>query len=75
MEVREPDWRPLEAIFEPLVCAQFMYMGHSGEVVLYKHRDTRRYINIHATTGSFYRYLDGVYVEVGREWALSHVGG
>ena len=75
MEVREPDWGPLEAIFEPLVCAQFMYMGHAGDIVLYKHRDTRRYLNIHAKTGGFYRYVDAGYIKVDREWALNYVGG
>ena len=55
--------------------AHFMYMGHAGDIVLYKHCDTRRYLNIHAGTGCFFRYVDGQYVEVDREWALQHVGG
>jgi hypothetical protein len=75
MELSEPDWRPLEAALSPQACARFMYMGHEGEIVLYKHYDTRRYLNIHAETGRFFRYVDSNYVEVDREWALQHVGG
>ncbi len=75
MEVREPDWAPLETVFAPPECAQFMYMGREDEIVLYKHRDTRRYLNIHATTGKFYHYIGGTYVEVDRESALNYVGG
>jgi hypothetical protein len=75
MEVREPDWRPFEAALPAQTRAHFMYMGHAGDIVLYKHCDTRRYLNIHAGTGCFFRYVDGQYVEVDREWALQHVGG
>jgi hypothetical protein len=53
----------------------FMYMGHAGDLVLYKHRDTRRYLNIDAVTGRFYRYADGCYIEVERDWVLDHVQG
>jgi hypothetical protein len=52
-----------------------MYMGHVGNLVLYKHRDTRRYLNIDAITGRFYRYVNGGYVEVERDWVLGHVQG
>jgi hypothetical protein len=75
MEVREPDWRPLEAVLAPQVCEDFMYMGHVGDLVLYKHRDTRQYLNIDAITGRFYSYVDGGYVEVERDWVLGHVQG
>jgi hypothetical protein len=75
MEVRDPDWRPLEAVLSPRLCEAFMYMGHVGDLVLYKHRDTRRYLNIVAITGRFYRYVDGSYVEVDRDWALDYVQG
>ena len=75
MEVREPDWRPLEAALPPRARVRFMYMGHAGDIVLYKHCDTRRYLNIHAITGCFFRYADGKYLEVDREWALQHIRG
>jgi hypothetical protein len=75
MEVRDPDWRPLEAVLSLPLLEDFMYMGHAGDLVLYKHRDTRRYLNIDAVTGRFYRYVDGSYVEVNRDWALDYVQG
>jgi hypothetical protein len=74
MEVRDPDWHPLESVITTKKCADFMYIGHAGNIVLYKHRYTRNYLNIHDTTGQFYRYAGGKYVEVDREWAIRHVG-
>jgi hypothetical protein len=75
IEVREPDWRPLETVLSPEDCAGFMYMGHVGGIVLYKHRDTRRYLNIEAVTGEFYRYVEGDYIEIDRKQAIEHVYG
>ena len=48
-------------------------MGSAGGIALYKHRDTRRYLNIDAATGRFYRYADGDYVEIDRAQAIEHV--
>ena len=53
----------------------FMFMGHVDGIVLYKHRDTRRYLNIDAATGRFYQYIDGDYIEINREQAIEHVYG
>jgi len=50
-------------------------MGSAGGIVLYKHRDTRRYLNIEAETGRFYRYANGDYIEINREQAIEHVYG
>jgi hypothetical protein len=75
IDVGPPDWKPLEDILSPEDCSCFMYMGSAGGIVLYKHRDTRRYLNIDATTGRFYRYADGDYVEIGRKEAINHVYG
>jgi hypothetical protein len=36
-----------------------MFMGVTGGIVLYKHRDTRHYLNIDAVTGRFFQYSDG----------------
>jgi hypothetical protein len=52
-----------------------MYMGTTSGIVLYKHCDTRRYLNIHAATEQFYRYADGDYIEINREQAIEHVYG
>jgi hypothetical protein len=75
IEVDEPDWKPLEGALSQQNYADFMYMGRVGEIVLYKHRDTRRYLNIDAKTGRFYRYADGDYIEINREQAIEHVYG
>jgi hypothetical protein len=52
-----------------------MFMGSAGGIVLYKHRDTRCYLNIEAATSRFYQYVDGDYAEISREQALEHVYG
>jgi hypothetical protein len=73
--VGPPDWKPLECVLSSEDCASFMCIGNTGGIVLYKHRDTRRYLNIDATTGRFYRYTDGDYVEISREEAIEQVYG
>ena len=75
IEVGEPDWKPLEGVISREDCEDFMFMGSAGGIVLYKHRDTRRYLNIAAETGRFYRYADGDYIEINREQAIEHVYG
>jgi hypothetical protein len=50
-----------------------MHMGRAGEIELYKHRFTRRYLNISADGRRFYRYSDGMYVEVSQTSALDYV--
>jgi hypothetical protein len=71
--VGEPNWAPLEHVLPPEERMDFMYMGRVGEIELYKHRWTRRYLNIGSNCRSFYRYSDGKYVEVERSVALDHV--
>jgi hypothetical protein len=75
IEVGEPDWKPLEGILSREHREDFMFMGSAGGVVLYKHRDTRRYLNVEAETGRFYRYADGDYIEISQEQAIEHVYG
>ena len=50
-----------------------MFMGKAGDIVIYKHRLTRRYLNIDAVTGKFYRYANGDYVEIDRRQAFDSV--
>jgi hypothetical protein len=50
-----------------------MYMGRAGEIELYKHRWTRRYLNIGMDCRSFYLYSDGKYVEISQAAALANV--
>jgi hypothetical protein len=75
IEVGEPDWKPLEGVLSSRDCSCFMYMGITSGIVLYKHRDTRRYLNIGSETGRFYRYADGDYIEIDREQAIEYVYG
>jgi hypothetical protein len=64
--VGEPNWAPLERAVPACELENFMYMGRAGEIELYKHRHTRRYLNIERNAQSFYQYLDGTYVEITR---------
>jgi len=73
--VGEPNWVPLELVVPACELENFMYMGRAGEIELYKHRFTRRYLNIERNSHKFYRYLDGKYVEITRAAALEHVRG
>jgi hypothetical protein len=75
IEVGAPDWKPLEGVLSREHCAEFMFMGTTGGIVLYKHWDTRRYLNIDSETGRFYQYVDGDYAAISREQALEHVYG
>ena len=66
------EWKPLELLLGPALCANFMYMGRSGEIFLYKHIDTRRYLNIDST-GACFRYLPEGYQAIGRAEAIARV--
>ena len=73
--VGEPNWTPLEWAVPARELENFMYMGRAGEIEVYKHQLTRRYLNIERNSHKFYRYLDGKYVEITRAAALEHVRG
>ena len=73
IEVGQPDCRPLERALPSEFCEDFMFMGKAGDIVLYKHRITRRYLNIDAATGKFYRYANGEYIEIERRQAFDSV--
>jgi hypothetical protein len=73
--VGEPNWAPLELAVPASELDNFMYMGRVGEIELYKHRLTRRYLNIGRNSDRFYRFLDGKYVEINQTAALDHVRG
>ena len=73
--VGEPNWTQLELAVSACEMENFMYMGRAGEIELYKHQLTRRYLNIERNSQKFYRYLDGKYVEITRAAALEHVRG
>lgn len=71
--VGEPNWAPLEAVVPAAELGNFMFMGSAGEIELYKHRLTRRYLNISRDTLTLYQYLNGSYIEITREEALDYV--
>ena len=71
--VGEPNWRPLEIGLTPGDCDEFMYMGRAGEIELYKHRWTRRYLNISSDGERFYRLVGDSYIEISRAEAIEHV--
>jgi len=73
IEVGKPDWRPLENAIPSDYAEDFMFMGKAGDIVLYKHRITRHYLNIDAVTGKFYRYVNGEYVEIDRRQAFDSI--
>ena len=73
--VGEPNWAPLERAVPVTDLENFMYMGRAGEIELYKHRTTRRYLNIERNSQKFYRYLNGEYVAISQAAALEHVRG
>jgi len=73
--VGEPNWTPLELAVPACELENFMHIGCAGEIELYKHQFTRRYLNIERNSHKFYRYLDGNYIEITRAAALEHVRG
>jgi hypothetical protein len=75
------DWSPLEKLIGASRCVDFMYMGVSKNVLhhggweqlrLYKHIDTRRYLNL-TFDGTCFRYNGGAYTPIATEEALTHV--
>lgn len=70
--VGEPNWRPLEIALMPGDCEGFMYMGRAGEIELYKHRWTRRYLNISTDGGRFYQLAGNAYIEISKCEAIEH---
>jgi hypothetical protein len=66
------DWAPLELVLGPQLCECFMFMGRSGELYLYKHIDTRRYLNLDAQGRSF-RYTGSRYEPQESRKAIAHV--
>lgn len=73
MTVGKPNWAPLESVLPPEDCEDYMYMGRAGEIELYKHRWTRRYLNIGMDCRSFYLYCDGKYIEISQAAAFANV--
>ena len=63
------NWQLLEQILGPEPCTDFMFMARSGDLYLYKHINTRRYLNI-ALDGACFRYTPAGYVLIDRDEAI-----
>lgn len=68
------NWAPLEQMLGPKLCERFMFMGRSGTIYLYKHIDTRRYLNLDAQ-GQCFRYIGNNYEPEDRAGAIEHAFG
>ena len=72
------EWKPLENLLPLEYCDGFMYMGKSGNVHLYKHGVTRKYLNMD-DDGICYRYSPkgcdnmGIYLPIDELQAVLHV--
>lgn len=66
------EWEPLERMLGPHLCRDFMFMGRSEQIHLYKHMDTRRYLNIDPA-GTCFRNSPRGYERIGLEEAIEHV--
>jgi len=71
--VGKANWELLEVFLSSRECEDFMYMGRAGNIELYKHRWTRRYLNISSNGRRFYRLGDGGYIETSKDEAMEHV--
>ncbi len=76
-------WEPLEKLFKDDVgkCGSFMFMGSrwineiDGNIYLYKHINTRRYINISEDSKHFFVYASVMndYLPIDKDTAINHV--
>lgn len=70
----EPDWGPLEHVLPYEECGGFMFMGYVGEIRMYKHGFTRRYLNLDPE-GNAYGYIAKTngYIQIPLEMAIDEV--
>jgi hypothetical protein len=69
----EPNWGPLQLLMSSGNCGDFLHMGRSGSIEMYKHRRTRRYLNIDRDTAQCFAYRDGFYEPSDEATAVSEV--
>lgn len=68
-----PNWTLLETVVSPLEGDDYMYIGRAGQIELYKHVLTRRYLNISHDGRRFYRRERDGYIEISKTEALDYV--
>ena len=72
--VERPDWEPIRKVLPVKHCRGFIFMGYSGEVRMYKHGFTRRYLNVDPEGHTYwYDERNDSYIRVSKELALDHV--
>jgi len=74
MEFEFPDipvWEPLKAAVGSK-CREFMFMGKTGTIYLYKHIWTRRYINLDLD-GQAFRFTGDGYEPIPKNEAIKSV--
>ncbi|MGA2890333.1 MAG: hypothetical protein ABSE51_19995 [Terracidiphilus sp.] len=69
------NWTPLLKLVGEADTDNYMLMGNDGDIVMYKHRMTRSYLNIDRFTGKTYAWDSDSrkYTEVPEQVALKHV--
>lgn len=74
-ELLAPKWAPLEKLCPPGLCEQFMFMGVVDGIHLYKHVDSRRYLNVDAS-GATYAYDPAIcrYIPISVAAAMRSLG-
>ena len=65
-----PVWKPLQTAVGSR-CREFMWMGKTGKVFLYKHLWTRRYLNLDLD-GNAYRFTGEGYETLSLEDAIKY---
>ena len=71
------NWAPLIKLVGERHASDFMLMNSTGDIIHYKHVNTRRYLNIHRVTGETYKHTAGEvpsgYEPIPTDQALAHV--
>ena len=60
----KPNWQPIRALLCDYYVDKFMWMGRQGDIELYKHYDTRHYLNIDARGHCYEFTTDQTYKQI-----------
>ena len=52
------NWTPLVNLVGAREAGDFMFMGTDGDLMLYKHVNTRRYLNINRISGRTFQFVN-----------------
>jgi len=69
----QDEWTPLLSTVGEETAEKFMYMGMVGNILMYKHKENRMYLNIDQD-GQFWTYTNGQYLPIDRAAAFERVG-